>query len=197
VAADDDALLQAWGEGDKSAAAELIERHSDELYRFFRGKVEVDEAEDLMQQTLLACLEQRAKREKIHSFRSFMFAVARRRLIDRLRRRGGASIDPTQVTIAALTQSPASKLARRQQERWVLEALRRIPIDSQIVLELYYWESLPGPELAAVLDIPEGTARGRIRKAKKLLGEELAQIADNPADLEETLTQLADWTPQR
>ena len=195
--AENDSLLEAWGEGDKSAAAELIERHSDELFRFFWGKVELEEAEDLMQHTLLACLEQRARCEKIHSFHSFMFAVARRRLIDHLQRRGGASLGPTQVTIAALTQSPASKLARRQQERWMLEALRRVPIDSQIVLELYYWEGLPGPELAAVLDIPEGTARGRIRKAKKLLGEELAQIADNPVDLEETLTQLADWTPQR
>ncbi len=52
--------------------------------------------------------------------------------------------------------------------------MRRIPFDFQVALELFYWERMTAPEIAAVLDVPEGTARSRIRLGRergRLLGE--------------------------
>jgi RNA polymerase sigma-70 factor (ECF subfamily) len=189
----DDELLQAWSEGEDSAAAALIERHFNDLYRFFEGKAG-DDAEDLIQQTLVGCLEQRQRQGTIRSFRAFLFGVARNRLVDYFRSRDKlGSNDPLDSSLAD-QQTPLSKrLVRDEQERYVLEALRRIPLQSQILLELYYWQGLTGAELAQASDVPEGTLRGRLRRAKTLLSEQLQQLVDTPIPLEDTLTRLADW----
>ncbi len=189
----DEELLAAWGAGDDSAAAELINRHFEDLYRFFAGKVG-DEAEELIQVTLVGCLDNRAKLSEIRSFRAYLFGVARNRLFDYFRGRQKAeSVDPLASSLADL-QTPASeRVARNEQERFVLEALRRIPLESQLLIELYYWQSLSGPELAQVFEIPEGTLRGRLRRAKTLLREQVAQVAQAGVALDDTLTRLADW----
>ncbi len=44
-----------------------------------------------------------------------------------------------------------------------------------------------------VLDIPEGTARGRIRRAKKLLEEQLTALASDDSTLESTVSGLETW----
>ncbi len=195
LATTDDALLEAWGGGDKQAAAQLIGRYSDDLYRFFAGKVG-DDAEDLVQQTLLGCVERRHELGAIRTFRAFLFGVARHRLIDHFRRRDSSPwLDAAITSLADAGTPPSQRIARDREERVVLEALRRIPLDSQIVLELYYWQSLTGRELAGVLGIPEGTARGRLRSAKKQLAEQIERMTNTAVALDDTLTRLADWSP--
>jgi RNA polymerase sigma-70 factor (ECF subfamily) len=89
--------------------------------------------------------------------------------------------------------NPTVLVAQRDEQTLTLQALRRIPLDHQIVLELYYWEDMTAADLAEVLDLPEGTVRGRIRRAKKLLEEQLAQLASDDAILESTLSGLESW----
>ena len=50
-------------------------------------------------------------------------------------------------------------------------------VELQVALELHYWEDLSGPELAAVLEIPEGTVRSRLRRGRELLQEAFARVA--------------------
>ena len=75
----------------------------------------------------------------------------------------------------------------------LLQALRKIPLDHQIVLELYYWEKLSAREVAEVVQVPEGTARTRIRRAKQLLEEEMAKLMGNKDQLETTIANLDSW----
>src|SRR5690606_12989864 len=88
---------------------------------------------------------------------------------------------------------PPSHLDARHEQRLLLAALRHIPLDLQIALELHYWEGMAGPELAEVLGVPEGTVRSRLRRAKELLTERLGELADSPALLESTLSDLDGW----
>lgn len=194
VVASDDELLTAWAEGDRDAAAVLIERHSDELMRFFRSKLDVD-IEDLIQRTFLDCLEQRERRTGVESFRAYMFGVARNRLYDHFRRQRvrGIAVDPDRTSLADLHTSPSAALARHDEQRLLLEGLRQLPLDLQLLLELFYWENLSGPDLASIFGVPEGTIRGRIRRAKTLLRERLAGLEGSPQRLESTLTRLEDW----
>ena len=80
-----------------------------------------------------------------------------------------------------------------EEQRLLLEALRRIPLECQIVLELYYWEDMAAPELAQVLGIPEGTARSRLRRARELLTHRMKVLARSPALLKTTLSDLEKW----
>jgi len=186
-------LLSAWSAGDAAAGNALFERHFAPLYRFFRNKV-ADGVDDLVQQTLLACVEGRVRFRQDSSFRTYMLAAARNILIRHCeRKRRDAAIDLDEVSAHDLGTSPSSLLVRRAEERLVLEALRRIPLDDQIALELYYWEGLSGSELGRVLEIPEAAARSRVRRGMERLRDRLGAIAATPAELASTTSDLDRW----
>jgi RNA polymerase sigma factor (sigma-70 family) len=186
-------LLATWRGGDAAAGATLFERHFDALYRFFRNKVG-DGIDDLIQETFLACIEGPAFRGE-SSFRTYLFAIARNALHAHVRKlgRARAEVDVGDVSVADLGTSPSGVVARRREERLLLEALRGLPMDMQIALELFYWEDLAGPDLATVLAVPEGTVRSRLRRAREALEHKLAELADDPEVLSSTTTDLEDW----
>jgi RNA polymerase sigma-70 factor (ECF subfamily) len=189
-------LLAAWREGDRKAGNTLLDRHFDALYRFFWNKV--DEPDELVQQTLVACV---TGRERIHdgdSFRAYMFAVARNRLYtfweDTKRER--ARIDFGTVSAVDLGRSPSKVAVARAEHRLLLRALRSIPIDDQMILELHYWESMSGTALAAALGIPEGTVRGRLRRAKRSLQANLRDLQAETGDEDTMSGGLQSWARQ-
>lgn len=190
-------LLDRWKAGEQSAGEQLFERHFDALYRFFRNKVG-DDSEELLQRALMACVEQRDKFRGESSFRSFMFGVARIELLNYFKRKGRlrrreAALD---TSVHDLDPSPSAIVAGGEEQRVLLEALRRIPLDLQIAIELFYWEELSTPEIAEALDIPTGTVKSRLRRAKEHLEGELAELARSPTLLKSTMANLDGWAAQ-
>jgi len=190
----DDRLLQAWRGGDEDAGVELFERYYDAISRFFRSKA-WESAPDLIQRTFLACLESRARIREGTAFRSYLFGVARNILLEHYRgkRRDGERIDFLERSVEDFGPTPSSALGRAQETQLLLQALRRIPIDAQTVLELYFWENMTAKEIADALQIPEGTLRTRIRRAKQLLEQQLAALAHSPKLLQSTVSDLESW----
>lgn len=172
----DQALLEAWQGGDSDAGAELFERHWRSIARFFTNKLGAD-CEDLVQQTFLACVESKSKYRGDSSFRGFLFGIARNKLLHHLRAKGRYQkrFDPGTVSIAASARSHTSIIAADRKRAKLLLAMRQLPVDTQTMLELHYWEQLPVREIAKILELtPEATRtrmfRGR-RKLAELLGE--------------------------
>lgn len=190
----DEALFEAWRGGDARAGAELFERHYPAIARFFRNKVDV-EAPDLIQKTFLGCIEGRERVRGDSSFRTYLFAVAHNVLYKhfRTRARSGARIDFGVTSVHDLRPTATALLARRGEERALLAALRRIPLEHQIVLELYFWEHLTAGEMGEIQGVPEGTIRTRLRRAKQLLEAALGQVATSPAEMQDTLSDLDSW----
>lgn len=188
----DRVLLEAWGEGDKAAGAQLFDRHFGALSRFFRNKAG-DGADDLIQKTLLACLEARTRFEGKSSFRTFLFAIARNTLYTHYRGRRNEPPDFSVSSIAALAPSAPSILAAAGRQRSLLEALRSIPLEFQVVLELSFWERLTAAQIGEVIGAPEGTVRTRLRRAKELVAKEMRRIENLGLPLETTIHQLDDW----
>ena len=71
--------------------------------------------------------------------------------------------------------------------------MRRIPVDCQVVLELLYWEELTTVEMAAVLEIPEGTVKSRLRRGRALLREAIEALASSPDLAGSTLLGIETW----
>ena len=186
-------LLDAWKTGDRKAGSELFERHFDSICRFFANKVQSD-VDDLVQRTFIACVEGKERFRGQSSFRTYLFGVAHNVLRSHLRKRKreGERFDFGVTSVFDLGLSPTTLIAQRKEQVLILQSLRRIPLDHQIVLELYYWESMTAKDLGEVLQIPEGTVRGRIRRAKQLLEEQLAKLAET-GDLESTVSNLDSW----
>ena len=173
---DERELLEAWKAGDRSAGDALFERYFDLLRRFFRNKVNHGIA-DLIQQTFLGAVEARDRFRGDTDFRLFLLGIARNIVRRYYRdRQRGREFDPLVVSVHDLNPSPSTIAAKRREHELLLNALRRIPLDLQIALELYYWEDMTVPELAEVLEIPEGTARSRIRRGKEIVERRLGQV---------------------
>jgi RNA polymerase sigma-70 factor (ECF subfamily) len=192
--ASDVELLTAWGNGDLSAGQLLLDRHFASLYRFLRNKVDDEGLRDLMQQVWLSCVEARARFRHESSFRTFLLQIARRQLYAYSRaRHKWAQMDLSISSVAALGSSPSQLLGRGQERRILLEALRRIPLDHQLVIELRFWEDMSGGEIAEVLGIPEPTLRGRLQRATARLRSELLALIGHPTSLLETADDLHAW----
>ena len=190
----DSDLIRAWRAGDRRAGSALFERHFDGVRRFFRNKVDQG-VEDLVQRTFVACLEGRDRFREEASFRTYLFAIAHNLLREHFRRQRRATeeLDLERLSIIDLGASPSSLLVARAEEKLLLHGLRQLPIASQVLLELYYWEQLTGAELGVFLGVPEDTARSRLRKAKAQLEAALKRLASDPVDLDSTLAGLDRW----
>ncbi|MCR9160636.1 MAG: RNA polymerase sigma factor [Nannocystaceae bacterium] len=190
-------LLDAWAAGEKPAGAALFDRHFGALSRFFHNKAG-DAADDLIQRSLLACLEARERFEGKSSFRTFLFSIARNVLFDhyRARHRGPQAPDFGVSSIAEMAPSASSLIAAAGRQRSLLEALRSVPLQFQIVLELAYWERLTAAEIGEIVGAPEGTVRTRLRRAKELVGREMRRIEKLGIPLESTVAQLDDWAAE-
>jgi RNA polymerase sigma factor (sigma-70 family) len=172
------ALLARWRSGDRAAGQALFERHFDSLYRFFRNK-SGDECDELVQATMLACLDAKQQFRGDASFRTYLFGIARNKLYRHYRdRKRDEGLDMSVTSVAALITSPGSVLARDEAHRALLAALRELPVEQQTLLELHYWEEMDTVQLAAVFEVPAATvrtwlfrARGKLRE---LLGPTLA-----------------------
>lgn len=187
-------LLDAWADGDETAGAVLFERHYSAVYRFFRAKG-VGDLEDLVQETFLAVLRNRDAFRREAPFRSYMFGTARNILRHHFRRqrRREDKIDFGSKSVADLAASPSAVVAEKAEHRLLLEGLRRLAIDDQIVIELFEWENMTALEVGAVLELTEPAVRSRLHRARHRLRALLEDLATSPAVLKSTLSDLDAW----
>ncbi|PRQ09507.1 RNA polymerase sigma factor [Enhygromyxa salina] len=188
-------LLGAWRGGDSEAGEVLFVRHYPPVARFFRNKVGADQVADLIQDTFTATLEGRDRIEDGSRFRSYLLCIAYRVFCGHLRAnyRKQGEVDLDAVPIEDVDASPTSVIVHAQEQRLLLEGLRAIPINYQVVLELHYWEDMSTEEIAVVLEIPSGTVRSRLIRARDALEAAMAGIARSADVLDSTLTRLDDW----
>ena len=168
-------LLRAWRAEDAAAGNALVRRHFASVYTFLRSKAP-DHTDELVQRTFLACVEAVDRIDEHRSFRAYLFGIARRQLIYHFRRtrRESDRFDPMTESVGDADGSPSRAAAARQEQRLVLEALVRLPLDLQITLELHYWEGMTVTEIADVLEVPAGTVKSRLHRARELLRDGLA-----------------------
>jgi RNA polymerase sigma factor (sigma-70 family) len=188
-------LLEAWREGDQRAGKELFARHFDSIYRFFRSKVD-DAAEDLTQQTFLGCVKAKDSYRGDASFRTYLYTIARNRLYTHIRdrQRRDAVIEVGQASVADLgLGSATSAIAAREEQRLLLEAMRHLPLEMQVALELHYWEGLSVREIAIVIETPEGTIKRRLQRARQRLDELISELAESDALRKSTQANFDEW----
>src|SRR5213078_3912722 len=166
---DDVVMLQRWRDGDRRAGEELCARYFDEVYRFFVHKLASD-ADDLTQQTFLACVKARNQFVGLSTFRTYLFSIARNQLYTRLRQLPKAEhVDLEVSSLNELVSSPSGKLREHQEVAQVRAAMGQLPVDQQVLLELHYWHDLDATALADVFEASPGTIRVRLLRARRTL----------------------------
>ncbi|GAB4512409.1 MAG: sigma-70 family RNA polymerase sigma factor [Haliangiales bacterium] len=190
----DAALLDRWRRGDQVAGEQLFEAYYDTIERFFLNKVTSGVA-DLVQETFVACVEARDRVRDSSKFRSYLFSIAYNVLRAHLRRnyRGAREFNLDDMSVCDVNPGPGTVMTHQREQRLLLEALRSIPVEYQIILELHYWEQMITADIADTLALPLGTVRSRLRRARELLEQALSKLSNTPKELQSTVTKLDDW----
>ncbi|MEM7158624.1 MAG: sigma-70 family RNA polymerase sigma factor [Myxococcota bacterium] len=186
-------LLASWRAGDSKAGRALFERYFDALSRFFLNKVDA-EPEDFVQDVFAACVRGSSRIREDANFRSYLFSVAYNRLREHYRRRyrHGIAEGLDSCSFEDLAPGPSTVVRGNDDQRMLLAALRRIPLELQIVLEMFYWEEMSSFEIATALDIPAGTARSRLRRGREQLRRVLQELS-TPTESEAVPEDLEGW----
>jgi RNA polymerase sigma-70 factor (ECF subfamily) len=173
---DDLALLERWRAGDLRAGQDLFAKHFGDVYRFFEHKVGA-EADELAQRTFTACVAARDAFRGHSSFRTYLFAIARKQLYTFLRQLPkGEHVDFEMTSIAELVTSLSSRLGRARQIEQLRAALATLPAELQLLVELHYWHDLDAAGLAEVFETTPGNIRVRLLRARKALREAMGQV---------------------
>jgi RNA polymerase sigma-70 factor (ECF subfamily) len=194
-------LLRGWRRGDATMGAELYERHKTPVTNLFRRNVRRRaDIPDLVQQTFVACVEARRDPEIVGSVRGYILGIAfhtMTRFFRKTRAVPASGVDPTGgLVLAAVEPDPEYLLTLSDEQRLLMKALRRLKIEFQVVIELNYWGGVSCDEIAAILDIPQGTVRSRLQHGRAALAKKLAELADSPTLLATTTMSLGTWQRQ-
>ena len=154
--------------GETAAFDELVRRWSAPLYRYalkLAGEAEL--ARDLSQDVWLRAIRGLPRLLDPAQFRPWLFGIAHRCFMDRLRSRYAVAMDSdADLDTFSATEIDADDEYLHQSLHRGLAAL---PLAEREVLTLFYLESLPLAEISTVLQIPAGTVKSRLFRARKLL----------------------------
>lgn len=158
--------------GERAAFDELIERWHQPLWRYVRRLADGDDAAaDTMQDVWLRVLRAMPRLRDPARLRAWLFGIARRAVMDRLRRRYA---EPESVPVEEADVADLHAGADLGEDVALMhEALERMPLVEREVLVLFYLEELTLDQLAEVLAIPVGTVKSRLFRARRMLRRQL------------------------
>ncbi len=187
----DGELVARWQAGDAQAFEQLIRRHETRVFRLLMRMLgSREEAEDVSQETFLSLHRHGHKFRHDARFSTFIYRVAANAALNRRRTLGrkNARIRQLQARNAAgddlpsSPRDPESAASGVEAQASVQEALLRLPADLRMATVLYDIEGLSYKEIATALEIPEGTVKSRIHRARSALRERLKGLVQ--ADME-------------
>jgi RNA polymerase sigma-70 factor (ECF subfamily) len=182
----DEDLMQLMRRGDPRAFEAVYERHSGAAfslaYRMVgRGNV----AEDVVQEAFLSIWRSGARYERARgSVRTWVLGIVHHRAIDQLRRssvhsKRRASDEGIEDRIESGERTDV-EVARRDEAQAIRAAMETLPPEQSHVIELAYFGGFTHTEIAAILETPVGTVKGRMRLGLEKLRHSLRQLEMQP-----------------
>jgi RNA polymerase sigma-70 factor (ECF subfamily) len=170
----DTTLLQQWRSGDRAAADLLLRRYTPLLRSYFARRV-ARNVDELVQRTLLACIQSIERFEGRSSFKSYLLGIAQNQFFMSLR-----TESPLGATAAVLCtapeDTPSQLLAVKQQERILLGALLHLNDEFRTVLEMFYWENQSVEAIAEQMQTAPGTVKSRLARGRAMLKKKILSM---------------------
>ena len=173
--------------GDAAEFERLMREHVPALYRSaYRWTGGVDRAEDLVQQLLVRLYPRLAELRELDRLRPWALRVMYRIFVDGVRRERASPVQFGAETAAdgeATSEDeawldpgpePAELVERELTQERLVRAWERLGEDHRVVLSMHDIEDYSLPELAQIMDIPLGTLKSRLHRARARLRELLA-----------------------
>jgi RNA polymerase sigma-70 factor (ECF subfamily) len=171
----DEQLAEQYANGSELALETLIRRYLPLIYGFvLRSIGETAQAEDLTQEIFLKVWRGIKKYDAGKSFKTWIFTIARRTLIDYFRKKKIATVavingeEGAEDVFDALISDELSVLERIQKqelEKELEEQLLKLPPEDRMLLLLYYGQKITFAEIAAMNQESLDTVKSRHRRA--------------------------------
>ena len=178
----DEELMPLVGRKDPDAFEVLYDRHGGAAYSLaYRIVGDRAAAEEVTQEAFISVWRSGARFDAARgSVRSWLLSVVRNRAIDFLRSKAGKAPKLDFDDESALEQRPAAERTeeealRRETAVEVRGAIGNLPGEQAKVIELAYFGGFSHSEIAAILGLPMGTVKGRMRLGLEKIRGELAE----------------------
>jgi RNA polymerase sigma-70 factor, ECF subfamily len=179
---DDAQLIDQALAGHSEAFGQLVLKYQDRLYNtVFHVVGHAEDARDVVQEALVQAFLKLDSFKHRSAFYTWLYRIAFNAAItQRRRRRPAASVDQIRETSnmepVDCGEGPGESLERREQCGRVREAIARLAEEHRAVLVLREIEGCDYESIAEILDLPIGTVRSRLHRARLQLKEELAEM---------------------
>jgi RNA polymerase sigma-70 factor (ECF subfamily) len=184
MTAPDEELVRATLGGDLRAFERLVERHRDVVLRVAARIVGDDDAEDVAQDAFLRAYHRLSRWRGDAPFRTWLLHIAHNSAVDALgpRRNAQMPLDEAAHEVPdAAERTPAAQLELQERLRRLDVKLKALSPQHRTVLVLRDVEGLSYEEIAAVADMPLGSVKARLHRAR---GEFIDTLRRNTYDWE-------------
>lgn len=180
---EDQALIKKILKGHKSSFEELMRKYNKKIFGFIFRMVRDDEvAVELTQEFFIKIYNVLAKYNFQYKFSTWAYRICYNLVIDHVRKHQ-TQVDSLDDDTVSQKQMLASEnyesedgftnLAREEMSEYVWKVVDGIPVKYKELILLRYLQGLKYDEIAEVTDLPVGTVKNRIFKAKEILKTEI------------------------
>jgi RNA polymerase sigma-70 factor (ECF subfamily) len=180
-------LIEEAQAGDQAAYTELVKRFEPQVLAVCLKMVHNHEtARDLTQETFVKAFGALDSFDRSFTFSTWLYKIARNTCIDHFRRckLETYSLDAPLRTrdgqmerdFPSSTHTPERYLLLKERGRLITEAIESLPNKYREVIKLRHTQELPYEEIADILNVPLGTVKARLFRARELLKKRLKSL---------------------
>ncbi len=181
----DEKLILRFQEGDINAYNELVKRYKDRLLNFvFRYFNNVEQAEDVVQDTLIKLYTHASYYKNVAKFSTWIFTIAKNNALTELRKNKRKKTDSLWtddgkfIDISSKEESLESKVQNEIAIDQLNNFLEEIPENFRIAVVLRDFQELSYEEISKILEIPIGTIKSRINRGRIQLAEKMKHFKE-------------------
>jgi RNA polymerase sigma-70 factor (ECF subfamily) len=172
VSTEEKALVDRCRQGDDDSWRELVDRFGQKVYSVaYHFTLNREDAEELSQEIFLRTFENLHRYDGSFPLVAWLLSISRNLCIDRYRRRKREKSfrfvsDDAVLPLLKAEDDPSADALKRERTKLLFWALAEIPEDLAEILVLRDLDGLAYEEIGKVLDLPDGTVKSRLFRAR-------------------------------
>ncbi|MEM7683465.1 MAG: sigma-70 family RNA polymerase sigma factor [Pseudomonadota bacterium] len=173
---DDRNLLKRVAMRDQTAMRALYERHHDAVHAFLKARgSDPATASDVLHDAMLEVWKSADRFQSKSSVKTWIFAIARNKLVDRLRKASRTSLVDEVPDVADDAPNPEAAAMAANDTARLQRCLEGLSAPHRTALRLAFFDDLTYEEIGEIEGVPHGTIKTRIFHAKRLMMRCLGQ----------------------
>lgn len=186
---DDKSLIRKFSEGDQQAVRLLIENNRNLVWHIIASMVgNSNERDDLFQEVFLRVVKGLRSFREDSRLSTWIGSITHHVCVDHLRKKKREmniySYDDDIKKVSNIQTGSTGNIAEKEDlNRFILEAITKLPADFRMVITLYHMDECSYRDIAGITGMPDGTVKSYINRARTMLREILVNRIPDLADI--------------